>query len=55
MSTNRAALLEMGRRSDLGGLGCKDLLLSLQAAHSREVRLPVTAPATQFLAEYHQI
>jgi hypothetical protein len=45
----------MGRQSDLVGLGYKDLLLALQEAHSREVTLPVTALATQFLAEYHQI
>ncbi|MEZ0074688.1 NAD(P)-dependent oxidoreductase [Planotetraspora sp. GP83] len=55
MSTNRDALLEMGRQSDLIGLGYKDLLLALQEAHGREVALPVTALATQFLAKYHQI
>jgi 3-hydroxyisobutyrate dehydrogenase len=54
MSTNREALLEMGRQSDLAGLGYKDLLLALQEAHSWEISLPVTAIATQFLADYHK-
>jgi 3-hydroxyisobutyrate dehydrogenase-like beta-hydroxyacid dehydrogenase len=55
VSTNRDALLEMGRQSDLAELGHKDLLLALREAHSRKIGLPVTALATQFLADYHRI
>jgi 3-hydroxyisobutyrate dehydrogenase-like beta-hydroxyacid dehydrogenase len=55
VSTNRDALLEMGRRSDLAELGYKDLLLALHEAHDRMIGLPVTALATQFLDDYHRI
>lgn len=55
VSTNRDALLEMGRHSDLAELGHKDLMLALREAHRRGVALPVTALATQFLADYHRV
>ena len=53
-STMRDALLDMGRQSDLAGLGYKDLLLALEEARSRQLPLPVTALATQYLSAYFQ-
>ncbi|PWI19394.1 hypothetical protein DI272_38485 [Streptomyces sp. Act143] len=55
MSTNRAAVLDMGQQSDLPELGYKDLLLALGEAHHRKIVLPVTALATQFLTDYHEV
>ncbi|MEV7391075.1 NAD(P)-dependent oxidoreductase [Streptomyces sp. NPDC091215] len=52
MSANRDALLEMGRQADLFGIAYKDLLLALQEGHGRDIALPVTALATQFLGNY---
>ena len=54
MSTHRDIVLEMGRNTDLVGLGYKDLLLALEEAHQLKVNLPVTAVANQFLASYHR-
>ena len=53
-STMRDALLDMGRQSDLAGLGYKDLQLALAEARSRQLPLPVTALATQYLSAYFQ-
>lgn len=53
MSTHRDLVLQMGRSSDLVGIGYKDLRLALDEAHGRDVHLPTTAVATQFLAAYH--
>jgi 3-hydroxyisobutyrate dehydrogenase-like beta-hydroxyacid dehydrogenase len=53
MSTKRDLVLEMGKHSDLIGIGYKDLMLALDEAHRNNVSLPITALATQFLAGYH--
>jgi len=54
MSTMRDAVLEMARVSDLADLGYKDLQLALEQAHRRQLALPVTALATQYLADYFE-